>query len=119
MFGYEPDATGTESGSSSGTGSTTKEYWTPDAFKGNADAYKKAGLTFTKGENGEYTLTGGIFGNGDVDWALFGNNLFKGTQYENGFYHKGRLYTRDEVAADDALGTIFRPFLTASANGAN
>lgn len=61
-----------------------------------------------------------MFGDkGDVDWALFGQDLFKGTPYETGFYHNGKLYTRDEVAASDELGTIFRPFLTAGANGAN
>lgn len=120
-FGYSKDGNSTTAtATGSGDSSSSNDYWTPDELAVNKDALKNANITFTKGENGRFTLTGGIFGDkGDVDWSLAGLDLFKGTRWENGFYHKGRLYTDADVAANNELGTIFRPFLTAGANGAD
>lgn len=118
-FGYSKDGNSTTA-TGSGDSSSSNDYWTPDEFAANKDALKNANIIFTKGEDGSYTLKGGIFGDkGDVDWSLAGLDLFKGTRWENGFYHKGRLYTDADVAANNELGTIFRPFLTAGANGAD
>lgn len=121
LFGISKDGTSaTRSESGSENSSSSNDYWTPDELAANKDALKNANITFTKGEDGSYTLKGGIFGDkGDVDWSLAGLDLFKGTRWENGFYHKGRLYTDADVAANNELGTIFRPFLTAGANGAD
>ena len=121
LFGISKDGTSaTRSESGSGDSSSSNDYWTPDELAANKNALKNANITFTKGKDGSYTLKGGIFGDkGDVDWSLAGLDLFKGTRWENGFYHKGRLYTDADVAANNELGTIFRPFLTAGANGAD
>ena len=69
LFGISKDGDSTtRSESGSGDSSSSNDYWTPDELAANKDALKNANITFTKGEDGSYTLKGGIFGDkGDVD----------------------------------------------------
>ena len=102
LFGF--DRNGAASGSGDDDDDGDKDtYWTPDEFKDRADVFKRAGITFTKGDDDTYTISGGDFGDGKENWSLNDyDDLFGGTKYQNGFLLNGRLYSYDDAARDYA-----------------
>ena len=79
-FGYSKNGDSTTA-TGSRDSSETSPYIVQDDLKDHVDTLKKAGYSFTKGEDGSYTLKGGIFGDGNENWSLWDIDDFKGTKY--------------------------------------